>query len=701
MPPPAVGAAASPTPGLTSNAASSDDGGLDAGSEGALWDAGAEVGDDAGDNDAGPFDAGPSCPAWSHAAGSGCVSDVAVWLTGSALAIQGDTLIAGSGQQPVLRAYLDALQGLGLPEVTIRIAGENDAGVLQEVAAEEVADDAGTHFDLAWDTRKISEGRYSAVALVALGDAGFESNPVEILVDRTPPALKLTLEFDLDAGVQPRDFGATAIAASGDRGAGGTRIAFSLGGSEWGTGTQELRLRQTKWVDVPTTWLPTVENGTTLASTRVDARAVPFDAWSSAHDGCQMVVRATATDLAGNSAISEVNVPVTRSLWDGLDAGATGPLALGARGEILVNAGTSLATILPDGTIQSSRSLFPFPMPGNRTAVGAPATLVDEQAPEGEVFVRSLVAAPPDDWYQLTAFGPSDGGFYLNVDLEAQPWPRPPALALSAGRETAYSTSGSCEMFAIDPSTGKSDPSGAFGFVTPNPYVQACGGLEVVVSKSFMVGSSPGTTVTFSLDQLVGDGTRQVADDGPSVAPAFLGDLAVVSEGDHLALFTPGAPAVKSIALDDADPVSLVTSSGGDIYVLSSAGVLSKLDPSGMRLWRHQLGVGSGSTGLVVGAEVDGGSLIYAVDGSGQLSAYGSDGALHWSSPPGTVHGDPMIDRCTSHAYAGVAGQAPVAVALDSPGVDAAPGAWPMRGHDVFQTYDSEATADVNCRSHY
>jgi hypothetical protein len=171
----------------------------------------------------------------------------------------------------------------------------------------------------------------------------------------------------------------------------------------------------------------------------------------------------------------------------------------------------------------------------------------------------------------------------------------------------------------------------------------------------------------------------------------------VLGNGTDLELFDPDTGPDNHLIGSLVRPVKVVTSSEGDIYVLKADGTLSKLTSNGTQLWQRQLATGDQETGLAIGL---GAALVYAVDGSGKVSAFDSAGDLRWSSPSGTAQGDPLIDRCNGRAYAGVAGVTPFAIAVDSLGLDASAGSWPVGGHDVFQTYDTEGMADVDCESH-
>ncbi len=224
-----------------------------------------------------------------------------------------------------------------------------------------------------------------------------------------------------------------------------------------------------------------------------------------------------------------------------------------------------------------------------------------------------------------------------------------------------------------------------------------CSGAQLALGKNDLIATSP----TISLIESIASLEEVFAQPQPQATsgfpPAFLGDQAVLQEGSALLIYdTKNADVAQVVDLTAPLPTNAVTSSLGDIYFLAPSGVLSKTDSKGTQLWALKLRTGTNTTGLVIGKD---GDTLYAVDGSGQLSAYDSGGFLHWKSPEGTVDGEVMIDRCTGHAYAGTNGP-PVAVVLDSLGVDASPDSWPMGGHDVFQTFDSEGTADVDCADH-
>jgi len=676
------------TPDLTNNPG--EDGGgvespLDGGSD--VADAGfSEVGPDAG-----AIDSGPTCPFLTQLTPAGCQSEVSVRLTGTAQAIRGSTLMVGTGQQPVLEAFVDSPPGIGLPEVSIEIAPvdpDGDAGV---ATSHEVAtatdDDAGMHYDLPWATAAASEGLYVARAQATFGDAGFWSNPAYVLVDRTPPVIELTLVFDVDAGVQPRDFGAAVtVVAYDDGGSGEVGIGLSMAGVAWTAPVLGFSLRQASWVDLSPE-LPTVEGSRTTLESRVSGASTIYDAWSTAADGWKIAVRATATDLAGNSRSSEVDVPVARKLWQGVQVGSTGPVSLGAQGQILVNRGATLDALDPNGALQSSTKLAAL-YGGPLAALGRPGTLVSSATPTGETFVASSTKGIQGVYSQISSIGPFGSAF----QTFSPPGSLPMAWAISASRASIYALPEDCGFVAVDVLTGETSATNL------KPYPNCCSGAQLALGKNEVVASGPSIGLISTLPALeeLWDAPHSL-DPGSAFPPAFLGDLAVFNANSALYLYdTHDLAWAQVINPFSPIPANAVTSSQGDIYFLVPDGSLSKTDSNGAQLWTRKLESGSGVTGLVVGK---GGDLIYAVDGSGQVSAYDSTGLLLWKSPPGTAEGDLMIDRCTGHAYAGVTGS-PVSMVLDSLGVDDGPGAWPMGGHDVFQTFDSQGTADVDCAAH-
>ncbi len=645
---------------------------------------------DAGPTDAGVADAGPTCPPLMQLGPAGCEPEVAVHLTGTAHAIRGNTLIVGTGQQPVLEAFVDAPSGLGLPEVLIEIApidSHGDAGLAQShevVTATE--DDAGRHYDLPWATSAVAEGLYVARAEATFGDAGFWSNPAYILVDRTAPAVNLTLDFDVDAGVQPRDFGAQAtVVAFDDGGSGEVGIGLSMAGVQWSKPVLGLSLRYATWVDLSPE-LPTVEGSRTSLESRVSATKAVYDAWSTEADGWKITVRATATDLAGNMSSSELDVPVTRELWQGVKVGSTGPVSLGAQGQILVNHGWSLDALYPDGALQSSTKLAGV-YGGSLDALGRPRSMVSSRTPAGQIYVASSTRQFPRFYSQVSSVGTLGSSFVTF----SPPGSLTMAWALSASRGSIFVVPKDCGVVAIDALTGEA------GDTTETPYPNACSAVQLALGKNDLIAAGPAIAFISTLPSLEEVWAQPQLNPGSSFPPAFLGDLAVFEAGSTLLIYdTHELGWSQVIDLSAPGPTNAVTSAAGDIYFLGPGDVLSKSDSSGVVLWTRKVEIGSGTTGLVVG---QGGDLIYVVDGSGQVSAFDSAGGFHWKSPPGSAAGDLMIDRCTGHAYAGLAGP-PVAMVVDSLGVDASPDAWPMGGHDVFQTYDSQGTADVDCAGH-
>jgi hypothetical protein len=658
-----------------------DNAGQDGGGVELPGDAGSSTADggpcDDGLSDAGATDAGPD-------------PEVTVHLTGTAQAIRGSTLMVGTGQQPVLEAFVDAPSGVGPPEVLIEIAPVDPGGDAGAFQIHEVAtatnDDAGMHYDLPWATASASEGLYVARAEATFGDAGFWSNPAYILVDRTAPAIKLTLDFDLDAGVQPRDFGAEAtLVAFDDGGSGEVKVGLSMAGVQWSKPSMGFSLQQVAWVDLAPE-LPTVEGSRTTLESRVNAAKAVYDAWSTAADGWKITVRATATDLAGNMSSSEVDVPVTRELWQGVKVGSTGPVSLGAQGQILVNHGSSLDALSPDGALQSSTKLAAL-YGGALGALGRPATLVSPRAPAGETFVASSAGgADTRPYSQIASVGTLASGF----QTFSPPGSLALAWALSASRGSIYVVPKDCGVVAVAALTGEA------GDTSQKPYPNACSGVQLALGQSDLVATGPTIALISTLPSLEEVWAQPGLISSSVFPPVFLGNLAIFEEGSEFLVYDTHDLDLAQVAdLASPEPANVVTSSQGDIYFLAP-GALSKTDSNGLQLWTRKLKTGTKATGLVVGK---GGDLIYAVDGSGEVSAYDSAGGYHWKSPAGTAEGDLMIDRCTGHAYAGITG-APVAMVLDSLGVDASPDAWPMGGHDVFQTYDSQGTADVDCAGH-
>ncbi len=187
-----------------------------------------------------------------------------------------------------------------------------------------------------------------------------------------------------------------------------------------------------------------------------------------------------------------------------------------------------------------------------------------------------------------------------------------------------------------------------------------------------------------ALPSLTQGAAQPQASPSPGFPPVFLGDLAVFQEGSALLIDDPDhSEVLQVIDLAAPLPANVVTSSRGDIYSLATDGILSKMDGKGAQVWTRRVGTGSKVTGLVVGK----GGLIYSVDGSGRDFGLRFLGAgFTGNRRPGWPRGDLMIDRCTGHAYAVASPDLPVAMVLDSPGVDASPGSWPMAGHDVFQS---------------
>ena len=146
------------------------------------------------------------------------------------------------------------------------------------------------------------------------------------------------------------------MVASDDGGSGEVGIGLAAEGVSWVEPAFGLSFRQVVRIDLPVE-VPTVQGPTTTLQSQVSAASVPYDAWSTESDGWEITVLATATDLAGNTASAQVDVPVTRRLWQGGKLSTTGPVSLGAQGQILVNHGSSLDVLLPSGKLESSTAV--------------------------------------------------------------------------------------------------------------------------------------------------------------------------------------------------------------------------------------------------------------------------------------------------------------------------------------------------------
>ncbi len=223
--------------------------------------------------------------------------------------------------------------------------------------------------------------------------------------------------------------------------------AWRQRGVSWAEVTHGLMLRVPAWVDLPVE-LPTVEGRERpVSQTRVRASRATYDAWSTAADGSKITIRATATDLAGNVSSAEIAVPVTRQLWQGVEVASTGPVSLGAQGQILVNHGASLDALFPDGTLQSTTRVAAELVARSRHWVGQKRWF-PLRPPPGEVYVPSI-ARLFGAYTQISSVGPFDAKFHT-----FSPAGLSLAFALSASRGSIYVMPGACDVASIDSLTG-------------------------------------------------------------------------------------------------------------------------------------------------------------------------------------------------------------------------------------------------------
>ena len=666
-----------PRPGLPSGLSSglSSNGESDAGA-GPASDAGA----DPSDADAGPVDAGePSCPALTKPVLGGCVPVVTVRLSGTAFARLGDTLIAGTGQQPVLQVFVEAPSGLAPGTVSVTIA-DPDGGLLEAQAlAAPTFDDAGTHYDLAFDTRGVLEGTCRAWAEVQfgdqLGDGGFQSNPIHILADRTPPQLTLTVP-SLDGGTVARNFlAAASLSADDGAGSGGVQLSLVGQGPQL---TPVYSNRWMLWIGVGSTNFPLTRQSfagsRSVGQSTIDGSLIPYDAWSTETDGASMTLIASGTDLAGNVASKTLVLPVTRELWV-TQTGAGTMLTLGRSGEVMWGDSAGIHAVNP----ATAASLPDRVLDTGEIGVGGTAVFWDGTTQE----VLQPITAP--------SVGVQEGfaGFrgYANTRNFWGLGAGAGSLAVSASTAKAYFVDSSCALNVVDLKTNQ-DSTG----VSPG----ACTAPSVAVGAGQAIVASPQWLLSVDLPSLQ-----------PNIYPGAGGFGLLLGALVSTQALLPSAEGVRFLGAPgglptlDSDQIGRVTSvtvdSQGNVVVLNDPQFLTKLSAQGKTLWSVPLG---GISFAAQGPVLTSDGMIYVVDGSQALNAFDAHGLLHWRSPPWSFSSAPALDHCNHQAYLRLPTAGLGAIALDSLQLDASPNSWPMPGHDVFQTYDAQGAADVDCANH-
>lgn len=240
-----------------------------------------------------------------------CRQDLPITVTGVDAFADGHGLSVGAGVQPTLMVFVQGqmMSASASAHLEITTASGPFALVRSVDLTQRQSGAYGTFFAFPFDTRALPEGQYQASATLD-GNILAGSNLLSITVDRTPPSVELTIE-GLPAGDQPLPADFTVTAVVGAHTAGSLQLADVTVSAIGPAVAKPLPSAKPSWASFATT----VDSGSLPGSVAtvealIDGAQIQPDTAGSNPDPDHVVLRATVTDVLGNSSSAEVGLPV-------------------------------------------------------------------------------------------------------------------------------------------------------------------------------------------------------------------------------------------------------------------------------------------------------------------------------------------------------------------------------------------------------
>ncbi|MHB8420206.1 MAG: hypothetical protein ACYDCL_19200 [Myxococcales bacterium] len=579
---------------------------------------------------------------------------------------------AGAGKPLPLAAEIS---GAALAAVTVTVAALSPGGSLLAGAA---MTGGPRSFEAAFPTAGLPDGPLLLVATARDSTGGsWRSAPVPVTLDQTPPRVTLRLPA-LGAAPLPRDFTADAT-VDADDGDGAGLVSFEL----QGVGVPQ---------DATAIW-PLIEQGDypgpgAEGQARVRGLDLRLDTGPDGGLGGAFTLVATAVDGVGNVGSARLQLPVTRLRWrlDG-PAFSTAPV-LGRHGRVLVgDASGRLWAVTPEGAVAWSAAASALPLQATPLVWSRPSgpEAVFVPTGEGRVDAREVADGTPVRGFSFAAAG--------------RAFDRAGALDAVGSALALASDDGA--LWLLDARSGTER-----GSLAPSPRDPSAPTAVSLDGSLGLLGRGGGALWLFD-----------VAPPGPELRATFTlpGGLSAL-EGDAPALaggaawlagrggaFTlpdlRGGPAVLGPEAVAAGPLGFgaVVDGDGDAFAAGDL-ALVELRPGGEA--GYVLPLRAAAAGPpTLGAD----GVLYLSTRDGQLEAVSKAGAPLWSAPlaAGADHSyAAVIDRCRRTLYLAVSSGSTGslwALAVDSPGLDARPGAWPHFRHDEQGTGNARTAGAADC----
>jgi hypothetical protein len=668
-------------------------------------DAGGATTPDAGPptvSDAGGYQDGGLCALGFVFLDGRCTDQRYSWrLTAQGVAVEADTVFAGEGTQPILLGQLLDPEAIIPADVlmTLRVT-QADSGLtfakpLGKTLSRE--GDGGQTVRAVLDTRLLAEATYAVRAFLDLDGGSIGSNALTLVVDHHGPSLTLSLP-GYDGGLLPRDFVAevelhaydavSELASLTVQGA-GPAVDHASGHANAASLVAEWPVR-----------LLSGSGSEQFAAVTIHGADIPLE--TAGDQAGQIVLLATATDLAGNATQEQLWLPLTRLKWSTTNVTSSRDgLVIGGTGRIYGASAFDIWGLEPTG----DRAWHASP---GRDATTRAAPMVRARGSSSEVldvstvdFTTGIAASRIDELCGDGSAACADSSFepVLGATLGTAPIPY----------ETGTGRAHLETLIAYDDARCGFDVWDGFGDA---PRLMQgldagdgspCFFHQLAVSGSVVAAAGDRSNALYTVDD---GGLSFQAEVGSGVwysdGVAFCGSIAWFTAGNQLiAVDSSSSPPSMVTTFTAGAAVSApVIDHDGNVYLTSYDGELTKLDATGNLVWSVTLPGPDHQTGSPTVGE-DG--TIYLVDGTEALDAYDSEGHLLWktASQFAAPIRSPMIDPCTRTLYVSKADLSGIeAVIVDSAGLDLSGHAWPVYRHDYFGTANADDHPSIDCADH-
>jgi hypothetical protein len=618
------------------------------------------------------------------------------------VAVEADTIFAGGGTQPIFLAHLLDPEGITADVPVTLGVSQADSGLtfgvpLGRTSSDE--SDGGQTFRHVLNTRSLDEGSYLVRAFLDFDGGVVGSNTLTLVVDHQGPALTLRLP-GYDGGFLPRDFVTDVELHAYDAVSGLASLTVQGGGP-----SVDHTSGRASAVSLTAEWPVRLLSGSgseQLAGVTVHGADIPFE--TADDQAGQVVLLATATDLAGNATQQELWLPLTRLKWSTTNVTSSRDgLALGSTGRIYGASAFDIWGLEPTGDRAWHAS------PGSDATTRA-APMVRASGSSSEVldvstvdFTTGVAASRIKELCGDGSASCADASFepVLGAGLGTAPIP------YDTGRDAGPAHMET--LIAYDDARCGFDVWDGFGDAPRlMQWVDAGDGLpcffhQLAVSGSVVAAAGDRSNALYAIDdgglnfeESVGSGDWYI--DGV----AFFGSIAWFAAGSQLIAVDSSTSPPSTVATFTAGAAvsAPVIDHDGNVYLTSVDGELTKLDAAGNLVWSVALPGADYQTGSPAIGE-DG--TVYLVDGTEALDAFDSGGHLLWKTAIqfAAPIRSPMIDPCTRTLYVSKADLSGVeAVVVDSAGLDVSGHAWPVYRHDYFGTANADDHPSIDCADH-